>query len=196
MNNKTTTDIDSAQLMCEGKTYSIENLFVLLNLRARMRKTSARVEWDNICSKVALDNAVSDKELEKLAEQDTAYNNVRDWRTYCVYVDKAYSLGDVLDFAERGIVEVLEKRGIDFISALRVAFRAATNTSCGYGEWYLENQGWAAHSIESIDVFEGKREDLMSIKNVCFYIAAADVTLRIGLDCGWGSESDMYMAHI
>jgi hypothetical protein len=195
MNNKTSTDVDSAHIMCEGKAYSIESLFIMFNLRARMRKTSARVEWENECSKV-LDKAISDKELEELAEQDTALNNVRDWRTYCMYVGKAYTLGEVIDFAERGIVEVLEKRGIDFISALRVAFRAATNTSCGYGEWYLENQGWAAHSIESIDVFEGEREDLMSIKNVCFYIVAANVTLRIGLDCGWESESDMYVTHI
>ena len=196
MNNITSTDIDSAQLMCEGKAYSIENLFVMFNLRARMRKTSARVEWQSECSKV-LDKAISDKELEKLAEQDTALNNVRDWRTYCTYSHKAYTLGDVLDFAaSRGIVEVLEKRNIDIISALRVAFKAATDFSCGYGEWYLENQGWAAHSIESIDVCDGMREDLMRIDNKCFYIAAADVTLRIGLDCTWESESDMQVVHI
>ncbi len=194
MNNITTTDIIGAELICEGKAYSIENLFVMFNLRARMRGTSARVEWENECSKV--DGAISDKELEKLAEKDMAYNNVRDWRAYCMYCHKAYTLGDVLDFANRGIVEVLEKRNIDIISALRVAFRAATDFSCGYGEWYLENQGWAAHSIESIDVFDGFREKLMRIDNKCFYIAAADVTLRIGLDCTWESESDMQVVHI
>ena len=194
MNNNTTTDIIGAELICEGKAYSIENLFVMFNLRARMRKTSARVEWESECSKV--DGAISDKELEKLAEKDMAYNNVRDWRAYCMYCHRTYTFGDVLDFADRGIVEVLEERGIDFISALRVAFKAATDFSCGYGEWYLENQGWAAHSIVSIDVFDGMREDLMSIDNKCFYIAAADVTLRIVLDCTWESESDMQVVHI
>jgi hypothetical protein len=106
---------------------------------------------------------------------------VDDWKDYVI---------------DTKLIEKLVTLGVNLKSALRIAYNAFNNWSCGYGENYLENQGWRLNSVKSIEFYEGKREDLMSEYCVCFFIESENRTIKFALDCNWESESDMYTAFV
>ena len=195
MSNITTTDIAGAQLMCGGETHSVESLFIAFNLKARAFKKSVRelLEEEFECIE---DGALADELLEELAEDGNAYNNVRDWRAYCNYARTAYTLLEIFNMVDMETVKMLEEAGVSFESALKIAFIASHGFSCGYGAYFLENQGWRARSVKRVDIYNGLRNDVMSIDSQCFYIANAGITIRIELDCGWETEGDIVMTRI
>lgn len=201
ISNITSSDLDDARIVYNGNEYDIENLFVTLWLKALEHNMTIADFWQSECDKITLEE-IDNEELENMADEGKAYNNIRDFRM-SGWGGYAYSLAMICgvdnwkDYViDTKLIEKLVSLGVNLESALHIAFNAFNNWSCGYGENYLENQGWRLHSVEAIDFFEGKCEHLMTECCVCFFIESENRTIRFTLDCSWESESDMFMAFV
>jgi hypothetical protein len=199
--NITSSELDDARIVYDGNQYDIENLFIVLWNKALEHNMTIAEFWQSECEKITLEK-VDEQELEEMAEDGKAYNNIRDFRI-SGWGGLTYSLAmicgvdDWKDYViDTKLIEKLVTLGVNLKSALRIAYNAFNNWSCGYGENYLENQGWRLNSVKSIEFYEGKREDLMSEYCVCFFIESENRTIKFALDCNWESESDMYTAFV
>ena len=198
INNNITksTDIDLASISYNGIEYNIEGLFLELWFEAHEQQTDIISYWKNECDKVTFEQQ-DEETLYFMAEDDKAYNNIRDFRLWCGYSDHAFNLAEIFKHVlKEDLLEILKDKGINLISALRIVYRAATNYCCGYGCYTFDNQGWGASSIKSIEIYEGEREDLMKRNNACFYEVDADRTIVFSLDCGWEHEEDMFLEYV
>ena len=199
MNNITSSELDDACIVYAGKEHNIENLFVALWLKALEHNMTIAEFWQSECEKITLEK-IEEEKLEEMAYNGKAYNNIRDfrmsgWGGYAYSLAMICGVGNWKDCViDTTLIEKMVSLGVNLESALRIAFNAFNNWGCGYGDYYLENQGWRLNSVQSIDFYEGEREDLMARDCVCFYIQSENRTVKFTLDCSWESASDMYMA--